>query len=217
MSTIPQGQNLTQSTFISGGNLQNIARQMAVVGVIAIGETFVIITAGIDLSVGSLLGLCGVISPWRSWPVGLPCWSWSASCSLPWRRAAQRLPGQRGQGPAVYRHPGHAGYLARRGLSAEQWDQHSVDRRAVDPRRFSAWVGGATWVSRTSSSCWPCLGGRRAIFLRFTRRGRYIYALGSNPESARLAGINVRATVLTVYAISGAAGRRGWPAADRRA
>ena len=42
-----------------------------------------------------------------------------------------------------------------------------------------------------------------AIFLRYTRHGRYIYALGSNPESARLSGINVRAILLLVYAISG--------------
>jgi ribose/xylose/arabinose/galactoside ABC-type transport system permease subunit len=42
-----------------------------------------------------------------------------------------------------------------------------------------------------------------AIFLRFTRHGRYIYALGSNPESARLSGINVRAILLLVYAVSG--------------
>jgi ribose transport system permease protein len=41
-----------------------------------------------------------------------------------------------------------------------------------------------------------------AAFLRFTRHGRYIYALGSNPESARRAGINVLGITLTVYAIS---------------
>src|SRR4051812_12911205 len=62
--TIPTGNlsDIGDSTFISVGNLQDIGRQMAVVGVIAIGETFVIITAGIDLSVGSLLGLTGVLT-----------------------------------------------------------------------------------------------------------------------------------------------------------
>src|SRR2546421_4452397 len=61
--TIPTGHlvDVGQSTFISIGNLQDLGRQMAVVGLIAIGETFVIITAGIDLSVGSLIGLGGII------------------------------------------------------------------------------------------------------------------------------------------------------------
>src|SRR5207237_9837862 len=61
--TIPTGHlvDIGQSTFISIGNLQDLGRQMAVVGLIAIGETFVIITAGIDLSVGSLIGLGGII------------------------------------------------------------------------------------------------------------------------------------------------------------
>src|SRR5207245_1936903 len=47
------------------------------------------------------------------------------------------------------------------------------------------------------------IGVAAAIFLRYTRRGRYVYALGSNPESARLAGVNVRAILLLVYATSG--------------
>ncbi|MGH2344308.1 MAG: ABC transporter permease, partial [Chloroflexota bacterium] len=63
LDTIPTGHfsDISQSIFLSQGNLQDIGRQMAVVGVIAIGETFVIITAGIDLSVGSLIGLTGVL------------------------------------------------------------------------------------------------------------------------------------------------------------
>jgi len=48
--------------FLSAQNLQNNLRQMAVVGILAIGETFVIITAGIDLSVGSMLGLGGILA-----------------------------------------------------------------------------------------------------------------------------------------------------------
>src|SRR5579859_3129744 len=47
--------------FLSSDNLQNIGRQMAVFGVIAVGETFVIITAGIDLSVGSVLGITAIV------------------------------------------------------------------------------------------------------------------------------------------------------------
>jgi ribose/xylose/arabinose/galactoside ABC-type transport system permease subunit len=63
IATMPSGglSKIGQSTFISQGNLQDIGTQMAVFGVLALGETFVIITAGIDLSVGSMVGITGVI------------------------------------------------------------------------------------------------------------------------------------------------------------
>src|ERR1700692_2825425 len=47
--------------FLSLPNLLNVLRQVAIVGILAIGETFVILTAGIDLSVGAILGLCVVL------------------------------------------------------------------------------------------------------------------------------------------------------------
>src|SRR5579864_2960121 len=60
--------------FLSLQNIDNNARQMAVVGILAVGETFVIITAGIDLAVGSLLGLTGIVvalSMAHGWPIAL--------------------------------------------------------------------------------------------------------------------------------------------------
>jgi len=47
--------------FLSLPNLLNVLRQVAIVGILAIGQTFVILTAGIDLSVGAILGLCVVL------------------------------------------------------------------------------------------------------------------------------------------------------------
>src|SRR5260370_8424316 len=49
------------SRFLSLPNLLNVLRQVAIVGILAIGQTFVILTAGIDLSVGAILGLCFVL------------------------------------------------------------------------------------------------------------------------------------------------------------
>ncbi len=76
IKTIPSGSisDIGTSTFISVGNLQDIGRQMAVIGVLALGETFVIITAGIDLSVGSTIGITGVIcgeAMTNGWPAAL--------------------------------------------------------------------------------------------------------------------------------------------------
>src|SRR5919199_808616 len=53
---------LASSEFLTGDNLANLARQVAVFGIIAVGQLLVILTAGIDLSVGSVLGLTGCIS-----------------------------------------------------------------------------------------------------------------------------------------------------------
>jgi ribose transport system permease protein len=53
---------LASSEFLTGENLANLARQVAVFGIIAVGQLLVILTAGIDLSVGSVLGLTGCVS-----------------------------------------------------------------------------------------------------------------------------------------------------------
>src|SRR5579875_1099193 len=52
---------LAHGDFLEAGNLTNVLRQISVNAIMAVGQTFVIITAGIDLSVGSLVGLCGVV------------------------------------------------------------------------------------------------------------------------------------------------------------
>src|SRR3954453_8476737 len=62
-----------RSAFLSSGNLQNLSRQVALLGVFAIGEVIVIIAGGIDLSVGSVIGLSGMacarlFAEWR-WPL----------------------------------------------------------------------------------------------------------------------------------------------------
>jgi ribose/xylose/arabinose/galactoside ABC-type transport system permease subunit len=68
---------------------------------------------------------------------------------------------------------------------------------------FNTWVGGLFLGVPNIFIVLVILTIVGGIFLRFTRRGRYIYAQGSNPEAARLSGIRVLATILTVYALSG--------------
>src|SRR4051812_13069062 len=53
---------LASDEFLTGDNLANLARQVAIFGIIAVGQLLVILTAGIDLSVGSVLGLTGAIT-----------------------------------------------------------------------------------------------------------------------------------------------------------
>jgi ribose transport system permease protein len=203
--TIPSGglTNIGQSTFISIGNLQDLGRQMAVIGLIAIGETFVIITAGIDLSVGSLIGLAGIITAteflagWSTPPVIATVLLFALAVGLlnGFLVSVAKVPpfivtlGMLGilRGLA---------YLAGNGLNPAL-----SPSGATTP--FTLWAQSTFLGLPTLFIVLGMIAVVAAIFLRFTRHGRYIYALGSNPESARLSGINVRAILLLVYAISG--------------
>ena len=53
---------LASDEFLTGDNIANLARQVAIFGIIAVGQLLVILTAGIDLSVGSVLGLTGCVT-----------------------------------------------------------------------------------------------------------------------------------------------------------
>ena len=203
IDTSPQGGNITQATFISGGNLQDIGRQMAVVGVIAIGETFVIVTAGIDLSVGSVLGFCGVLFALQSvagWPIGL-----AMVVALVLATIIGLLNGllvsAAGVPPFIVT-LGALGILRGGAYLLSSGTNTALTADASTPP-IAAWAASSYLGIPTLFIILAVVGIVAQIFLRYTRRGRYIYAQGSNPESTRLAGVNVRATVLTVYAISG--------------
>lgn len=185
--------------FLSLQNLDNNARQMAVVGILAVGETFVIITAGIDLSVGSLLGLGGIIVALglaHGWPillaiaavlaiglgVGLLNGALVSSAALP---------------PFIVT-LGMLGIL--RGLTQILGSGQQV---GYDSARFSNFADGSALGVPNLFWVLAAVCVTAAILLHVTRRGRYMYAVGSNMESARRAGVNTGATLLTVYAISG--------------
>lgn len=205
LETIPSGglANIGQSTFISVGNLQDIGRQMAVVGVIAIGETFVIITAGIDLSVGSLIGISGMITASAflgGWPTALV-----VVAILLFGTAMGLISGGLvafAQIPPFIVTLGMLGIL-RGAAYLESGGLNYALSPTGEPTPFSAWIENTFLGVPDIFVVLVLLCVAAAIFLRFTRRGRYIYALGSNPESARRVGINVWATLLTVYALSG--------------
>lgn len=203
LNTIPQDQNITQATFISLGNIQDIARQMAVIGVIAIGETFVIVTAGIDLSVGSVLGLCGVLFALESvagWPIAVALLSVLVLATL--------IGVVNGLLVSVARVPpfivtlGMLSILRGGSYLLTGGTNTALTPDASTPP-LAQWAASTFLGIPTLFIVLAVVAIVAFIFLRFTRRGRYIYAQGSNPESARLAGINVRMTLLTVYAISG--------------
>jgi ribose transport system permease protein len=191
--------SVTAQGFLTWQNLENNARQMAVVGIIAVGETFVIITAGIDLAVGSLLGFAGILVALglgHGFPVALVLIA--VLCIAAGIGLVNGSLIQSAALPPFIVTLGMLGIL--RGLTQIFGNGQQV---AYDVPAFSDFAANSTLG--IPNLFWVLVGVCviAGIFLHQTRRGRYIYAVGSNAESARRAGVNVGATLLTVYAVSG--------------
>jgi ribose transport system permease protein len=191
--------SLTAQGFLTLQNLDNNARQMAVVGIIAVGETFVIITAGIDLAVGSLLGFAGIlVALGLAHGIPIPI---AIAAVLAIAVSIGIVNGALIHSAALPPFIVTLGMLGiLRGLTQIFGNGQQV---AYDVPSFSDFAANATfgipnlfWVL-----VWVCVIA--GTFLQLTRRGRYVYAVGSNAESARRAGVNVGATLMTVYAVSG--------------
>jgi ribose transport system permease protein len=176
--------------------------------VMAVGETFVIITGGIDLSVGSLLVLGGVVTDlycihhgganagWAQIAVGCVI-GMATVCA--WG-AVQGFLVAKGRVPSLI--VTLAGFIAA-GEGVAYLITGGADFRTV-PNRLVNTIGlgsvlGVPWLIVISFAI-AIVGG---LVLAFTRFGRYTYAIGSNPEAARRAGIAVDRHLIKVYAWSG--------------
>jgi len=91
-------------SFLTGYNLENLVRRSALFGILSIGVAFVIITGGIDLSIGSVVCLSGCALPWllsvQHWP--LPLALLTVARALPFDRINSRIAGHQITDPAVY-------------------------------------------------------------------------------------------------------------------
>jgi len=191
--------SVTAQGFLTLQNLDNNARQMAVVGILAVGETFVIITAGIDLSVGSLLGFGGIIVA-LGLAHNLPTLV-AIMAVLVTAIAIGLLNGALINAAALPPFIVTLGMLGiLRGLTQILGNGQQV---GYDAPAFTNFAAGTTLGVPNLFWILALVCVVSGLFLHLTRRGRYMYAIGSNLESARRAGINTGASILTVYAISG--------------
>lgn len=187
--------------FLTVSNLLNVMEQTSINAVIAVGMTFVILSGGIDLSVGSLVALSGVVlaSALRAdWPLALALAAGlaaGAGCGL-----ANGLLVTLGRLPP---------FIATLGMM-------SVARGAAllytDGRPISGFEAGfrALATGRLLAIPGPILvmAATYAVahfVLTRTRFGRYVYAIGGNEEATRLSGVSVGLHKTAVYAVSGAA------------
>ena len=205
------GAILKPDTFPTWDNVRNMLTQASVVGVLAIGMTFVIATAGIDLSVGSMVAAAGVFG-------GIMVGT-DGTSSLVFILAAIAFATFLGTVNATAVAYGRvvpfiatlAMFSVARGLALLLNDQLPVSLLDLnggsfgDPRPFSLlWFGNGR-IGGIPVSVYVFLGITVIgwIVLNRTRYGRYVVAVGGNREAARIAGVPVRRIIFSVYALSG--------------
>ena len=188
------------SNFLTTNNNMNILRQVAINLVLAAGMTFVILTAGIDLSVGSMLAVSAVLGMTMSLP------DWMPAMSLPVFVVAGLACGLINGAMVAYFNMNPfvitlgtmtalrgAAYLLANGTTVLNNDIPSFDWLGNGDFLAVPWL---IWVAAAVSVVsW--------FILRKTILGLHIYAVGGNPQAARLTGIKVSSILLFVYSING--------------
>ena len=187
--------------FLKPANLLNVLRQVAMYGILGIGMTFVILTKGIDLSVGStvaLTGVLGAIMLERGVPIPLVILACLA--------IGIAVGAVNGFGVSYWRIPAFIMTLGTmvmvRGFALMFADGGTVNPGKLGENFF--FLGGGYLLGiPTPIYIFALVCIISAVVLGLTPFGRAIYAVGSNEEAARLSGINVPRVIFGVYAICG--------------
>jgi len=202
-----------EPAFISPINLFNVLRQVSIYGLLALGMTFVILTGGIDLSVGSLLALAGLVAA-AVYKGGTGLLSAGTAGQAEgfglWPAiGAAILVGVLGgllQGSVIswLKVPPFivtlGGLTAFRGL-ALLFSSGQPISTFTDEYKF--WGQGMVGPVPVPVIIFLSFAALAFIILRYTRYGRHVYAVGGNPGAARLSGLKVNNVVLSVYVITG--------------
>ena len=188
-------------SFFTVRNMLNVLDQITVLGIMAVGMTFVILIGGIDLAVGSVLALAMMVMGYLSNYMGVPL-PLAIVCALFVAAFTGVISGVLITGFGV---PAFVATLAMMSMARGVANMITDGQQIVG---FPAWFnlmaiirhGGFLTVTVGVMMVVFLLGW---LFLRFTTGGRSLYAIGGNAEVARLAGINVKLATIGVYVISG--------------
>ncbi|MBE7209910.1 MAG: ABC transporter permease [Gluconacetobacter diazotrophicus] len=195
---------ILSDSFLAWRNLSNLFQQAAVVGICATGMSFVILTANIDLSVGSVVACGGMVASLLMAAHVPPPLAVAAALGT-----GAAIGGLMGAISAYAAVPSFiitlAGLVTVRGVTYLMSGGVPVGGL---PRGFGQF--GTAEVAVLPGLHMPLLGliflavwAVAALLLRFTVFGEYVYATGGNAEAARLSGLPVRGVVCAVFAISG--------------
>jgi len=194
--------SIATDTFLSVRNILNVMDQITVLGVMAVGMTFVILIGGIDLSVGSVLALSGMVMGYLGnnlgWPFGLAIVAAlvaSSACGFVSGLMITRL-----AMPA---------FIATLAMMSIARGIASIITNGQQIIGFPDWFSNLA-IIRNFGLLTVTVGAMIVItviawvILQYRPAGRSLYAIGGSAEVARLAGINVRRTTLWVYTICAA-------------
>jgi len=194
----------TQSSrFLSGENLSLVLQQVMVVGVIAIGQSLVILTAGIDLSCGMVMALGGVVMTKFAVNYGLNPYL-AIVCGLLVTTIAGLL-----NGLLVTRVklPPFIVTLGTLNIAFAITQIYSEAQTITNLPPAMTFLGNTFHLGSTEVSLGTVamlvLYALAWFVLRETAPGRHLYAVGNNPEAARLTGISVNKVLLVVYGLAG--------------
>jgi ribose transport system permease protein len=186
-------------SFWTYNNITNLLRQGAMTAILAIGETFVIITGGIDLSVGAVVGFTSVVIAWLL-TNGYPIWG-ALIITLAFGLLIGVFHGfgitKLGLPPFIMT---LATLTALRGIGLLITNGSTISITNTDFTGFSRGdflgVPNLFWMVLVVA-----IPGY--IFLHHSRYGRYLFAIGSNTEAARLSGVNTVRMIYIAYILSG--------------
>lgn len=200
LAALAAGFALASPEFLSPRNLSNIALQSAALIIVSLGMTLVILTEGIDLSVGAVLGLCGVV---------MSLLLVSHGVSLPLAIAAAVLIGiAAGMGNgALVAYAGMPPFIVTLGVYGIAQSLAMVltaGNSVTGLPPAVRWFNEGLWLDvPVPLLAMVALFAITWVLLYRTRFGRYVFAIGGNRRALELAGVSVRAWLVAVYAYAG--------------
>lgn len=191
--------SLASPHFLTPGNLTTVAVQVSAVAILAVAQTIVIISGGIDLSVGAVLALAGVVAALMmkaGLPIALACGAGllvGVACGA-----------ANGALTALGRMPPFIVTLGMMGMArgAALIITGGTNVFGIPPSfanfATTSWLG----LPLPALLAFALAAGTQAMLSR-TRLGRHTYAIGGNAEAARLSGVPISRTIIALYALSG--------------
>ena len=201
-------------SFLTVFNIRGIVQNTSILAVLGVGMTFVIITGGIDLSVGSVLIFSGVVADKAMAAMGGQGWGAATvgalvaiGCGLGWGLVNGFFIA-RAKVPPLIVTLGTLGMA----LGLAEVITGGVDLRDVPTVMVNAvGFGNAYWQIPALAVIAAVVVVIGIVLLHRTRFGLHTYAIGSNPEAGRRSGLNVPGHLIAIYALSGLlAGFAGW-------
>lgn len=191
--------------FASPNNLSLITQQVAVVGALAVGQTLIILTAGIDLSCGAIMVFASMVMAKVAFDTGLP-----GPAAIGLGLLVGGLAGWfNGFLVTKVRLPPFIVTLGTLNIFAAFTLLYATGRTIRDTELANglAWLGHTITIGRmnvtTGVLVMLAIYAVFAYVLRYTGWGRHVYAVGDDADAARLAGIQVTRVLLSVYVVAG--------------